>query len=95
MDNMGTKEVFADREHHYAGAPAWTIFRALTDNRHRWLWLHPGEVLPTVLEAVPNQRVAWSSFWPLRPDDTIELTLTEDRGSITLRFVWLTNAPPR
>jgi hypothetical protein len=94
MDAMATRGVLADREHRYAGAPAWIVFRALTDARARWLRLHPGEVLPKLLEAVPNQRVVWSSFWPVSPDDTIELTLTEDRGSTNLRLVWRTSAPP-
>jgi len=35
--------------------------------------LHPGEVMPEVLEAIPNSRVVWSSFWPSSPDDIIEL----------------------
>jgi hypothetical protein len=91
---MAPKEVFADREHHYSGAPAWVIYRALTDARGSWLRLHPGEVVPTLVEAVPNQRVVWSSLWPVSPHDTIELTLTEDRGSTTLRFVWLSSTPP-
>jgi len=91
---MAAREVLADQKHHYSGVPAWVIYRALTDARGRWIRLHPGEVLPALVEAVPTERVVWSSFWPVSPDDTIELTLTEDRGSTTVRFVWMTSKPP-
>lgn len=56
--------------------------------------LHAGEVLPGVLEAMPDQRVLWSSFWPVSADDTIEITLAEDRGDTILNFKWLTSTPP-
>jgi hypothetical protein len=91
---VATRQVLGDRTHQYRGAPRWVIFRALTDARAKWMRLHPGEVLPELIEAVPNERVIWSLFWPVSPDDTIELTLTEDRGTTTLRFKWLTSAPP-
>jgi hypothetical protein len=88
-------EALADRRHVYR-APRWVIFRALTEDRARWLQraLHPGEVLPVVLASVPDERVVWSSFWPISPGDTIEVALTEDRGTTTLRFEWFTSAPP-
>ena len=56
--------------------------------------LHPGEVLPEVLDAAPNTRVTWSSFWPRSPDDTIELLLTPDGGDTLLHFRWRSDDPP-
>lgn len=94
MIAMADREVLADREHQYSGAPAWVIYRALTDARGRWMRLHPGEVLPRLVEVVPNRRVVWSSFWPVSPDDTIALTLAEDRGSTTVRLVWMSSTAP-
>jgi hypothetical protein len=52
----------------------------------KWILLHPGEVLPVVLELIPDQRVVWSSFWPKSPDDRIEIVLTSDRGDTVSRF---------
>lgn len=92
--DMTTKEVLAEREHRYKVVALWVIFRALTDHREKWMELHPGEVLPSVLEAVPNERVVWSSFWPVSPDDTIELDLRQDGLDAILRFRWLSSAPP-
>jgi hypothetical protein len=90
-------EALADRKHVYRGAPRWVIFRALTDDRAKWLRsaMHAGEVVPDVLESVPDQRVVWSSFWPISPSDTIEFTQTEQRaGDTTLRLQWFSRTPP-
>ena len=57
------------------------------------IW-HPGEVMPGVLEAVPDSRVTWSSFWPVSPKDTIVFDLEPDSDGTTLRFRWLTESPP-
>jgi len=35
--------------------------------------LERGKVLPQVFEAISFERVVWSSFWPLSPDDIIEM----------------------
>jgi len=88
------REVLADWTHRYRGTPRPVIFRALTDHRQKWIGLHPGEVLPDLLEIIPDQRVVWSSFWPISSDDTVELTLTEDQGDTLVRFQWFTNSPP-
>jgi hypothetical protein len=88
------REVCADWTHRYRGTPRAVIFGALTVHRQNWIGLHPGEVLPDLLEMIPDQRVVWSSFWPISPDDTVELTLTEDRGDTLVRFQWFTSSPP-
>jgi hypothetical protein len=88
------REVFADRTHAYRSTPLAVIFRALTEHRHQWMTLHPGEVVPELLETIPDRRVVWSSFWPISPGDTVELTLSWDRGGTLLRFQWLTSSPP-
>lgn len=87
-------DVFGDRTHDYPLA-RWLIFRALTAERHMWIGLHPGEVLPDVIDAVPNERVVWSSFWPVSPGDTIEMTLADLPGRRTrLRLIWRSSSPP-
>jgi hypothetical protein len=88
------REVFADRVHRYE-APPWVMFRALTVARW-WLQLKPGEIEPQVLESVPYERVIWSSFWPVSPDDTIEFSLTPEKEgrSTAIRFRWFTDSPP-
>lgn len=90
---MASEEVRADHVHRFR-APVWTVFAALTDDRHRWLRLQPGEVEPTVLEAVPVERVIWSSFWPVSPSDTIEFDLSRYGGGTAMRFRWVTSSPP-
>jgi hypothetical protein len=85
--------VMADRTHKYAVAPPY-LFRALTTRRESWMVLHPGEVMPEVLEAIPNSRVVWSSFWPSSPDDIIELDLTGWGEHSEVRFRWATSSPP-
>ena len=96
MVRVGETEPLADREHVYRGAPRSVIFRALTDHRAGWLrrGLHPGEVVPDVLESIPDERVVWSSFWPTSPGDRIEFTLSKSRGDTTLRLQWFSSTPP-
>lgn len=91
---MLAKKVLADRSHRYRDAPRNVVFRGLTEGREKWMRLHPGEVLPDVVEAVLDQRVVWSSFWPVSEDDTIVITLTEESGDTLLNYKWLTSAPP-
>jgi hypothetical protein len=90
--------VFADRVFRYH-MPLWLLYLALTERRSSWLRLQPGEVEPRVVEAVPIERVVWSSFWPVSPDDIIEFSLSSTtqheitRGS-QMRVRWLSNSPP-
>ena len=81
--------VLADRVHNY-NAPIEYLFHALTDDREWWLGLQPGEIEPQVLEATKFDRVVWSSFWPVSPDDTIEFDLS---GATAIRFRWYTDSP--
>ncbi len=86
--------VLADRTHHYK-LPLDLLFAAVTDARTEWLQLAPGEVMPQVLEAIPLRRVVWSSFWPVSPDDIIELDLSSQWGPESqLRVRWLSRTPP-
>lgn len=39
-------------------------------------------------------RVLWSSFWPVSPDDTVELTLQGGYFWTNVRFVWRSPIPP-
>ena len=85
--------VLADRTHKYVVAPSY-LFLALTARREKWMVLHPGEVMPDVLEAIPNSRVVRSSFWPTSPDDVIELDLGGWGGHSEVRLRWATRSPP-
>ncbi len=84
--------MLADRVHQY-NAPLHQMYAALTVNRSWWLRLQPGEIQPQVLEAIPQHRVVWSSFWPVSPNDTIEFDLSF-RGETFVRFPWSTDSPP-
>ena len=86
-------DVFGDRSHRFA-PPAWVMFDALTVDLDKWLDLAPGEVRPTVLEAERPRRVVWSSFWPVSPDDTVELLLAAEGPGTLLRFIWRSPSPP-
>ncbi|WP_296607027.1 hypothetical protein [Nocardioides sp.] len=48
-----------------------------------WLALRGDEIEPEVLGAARPHLVVWSSLWPARPDDRVEMTLTA-RGTETL-----------
>jgi len=86
-------DVFGDRSHRFA-PPTWVMFDALTVDLDKWLDLAPGEVRPRVLEAERPSRVVWSSFWPVSPNDTVELLLAPDGAGTTLRFIWRSPSPP-
>jgi hypothetical protein len=86
-------DVFGDRTHHFV-PPAWVMFDALTVDLDKWLDLAPGEVRPRILEAERPSRVVWSSFWPVSPNDTVELLLAPDGPGTTLRFIWRSPSPP-
>lgn len=85
--------VFADGVHRFP-APRWFMFSALTTDRLWWLRLQPGEVEPKVLEAIPDERVVWSSFWPVSPADTIVFDLYDDDEQCAVRFRWFSESPP-
>ncbi|GAA1160729.1 hypothetical protein [Nocardioides aquiterrae] len=59
-----------------------------------WLALRSDEVVPEVLEAARPRRVVWSSLWPARPDDWVELTLTARGTETLLGFRLLTPGDP-
>jgi len=77
--------------------PAHILFADLVAPRREQprVWLDPrrDEQWPTVLEAVEGQRIVWSSLWPDRPDDRIELHVGVDGGDSSLEYVWLSPEP--
>lgn len=92
--NEGERLTLADRVHRYSGVPVSFIYAALTTELDAWLRLQPGEVRPAVSDAVPDQRVVWSSFWPDSPDDTIELDLARYGDGTEIRWRWHSSSPP-
>ncbi|MGI8868767.1 MAG: hypothetical protein ACR2F6_07940 [Mycobacteriales bacterium] len=56
------------------------------DPTRRWLILLHDEVEPRVLESTKAERVTWSSLWPDRPDDTIQLEVEPHRCGTRLRW---------
>jgi len=89
---LSARQVLADRTHRL-DAPVSVIQRALSRDRAKWVVLHPGEVLPEVLD-LGAERVVWSSLWPVSPDDTVEFALSRYGTKTALRFRWLTDSPP-
>jgi hypothetical protein len=87
------RDVFGDRSHRFA-APQWVVFQALNVEQDKWLRLNPGEVRPVVLESVKDERVVWSSFWPVSPSDTIEFELSRYGGGTELNFRWFSDTRP-
>jgi len=67
LPDLRRTEVLGDKVFRY-NMPVEVLYSALTDGRSAWLRLQPGEVEPQVVEAVPWERVVWSSFWPVSPD---------------------------
>ncbi|RYJ04725.1 MAG: hypothetical protein EON52_15295 [Actinomycetales bacterium] len=65
-----------------------------TEGPRPWLRLLDDEVPPQVLESSSPGRVVWSSLWPSRPTDWIDMTLEPEDGGTHLTFVVLTDAPP-
>ncbi|WP_207619963.1 hypothetical protein [Nocardioides sp. IC4_145] len=73
----------------------------MPDERGTRAWLADGlrsdEVVPTVLEADEPHRVLWSTLWPHRPEDVIELLVEPAaRDTTRLRSTHLTphDLPP-
>lgn len=93
--DMVDRVVAGEREHRYDSDRTY-VFDLLTRRRSEWIQLHPGEVLPAVVASESDSVVIWSSFWPVSPNDTVEITLSSDRvnGPTTLRYRWLTESPP-
>ncbi len=75
-------------------APPQVVWESLTapdrPGGRPWLNLLPDEVDPRVLEAVPSDRVVWSSLWPSRPRDQVHLELTAAGSETLLKFTLLT-----
>ncbi|WP_377322901.1 hypothetical protein ACFJIY_25680 [Pimelobacter simplex] len=79
-------------------APPHVVWADLVERRaegtRAWLELRDDERRPEVLSSVEGRQVVWSSLWPERPDDRIELTITPDgTGGSRLEFVWLAADP--
>jgi len=53
-----------------------------------WLDLQDDERAPAILEADEPTRIVWSSLWPDRPDDRIELIIAPYESETALEFVW-------
>ena len=59
-----------------------------------WLLLREDEVVPEVLESQRPDRVVWSSLWPGRPGDRVELTMAPADGGTAVTFRLLTADEP-
>jgi hypothetical protein len=59
-----------------------------------WLALRGDEVEPEVLESARPHRVVWSSLWPARPGDRIEMTLSARGLETALGFRLLAAGTP-
>ena len=75
-------------------APPHIVWESLTQPRRHgarpWLNLLPDEVEPRVLEAERPIRVVWSSLWPSRPKDRVQLELASVGTETLLKFTLLT-----
>jgi hypothetical protein len=58
-----------------------------------WLDLRDDETEPTVVEAHEPDLVVWSTLWPDRPGDRIELHISAHRAESRLAFRWLGSEP--
>jgi uncharacterized protein YndB with AHSA1/START domain len=65
----------------------------LASGGRSWFELREDEVEPAILEAREPGQVVWSTLWPDRPDDRIELRLLADREGSRLTFTWLSPGP--
>ena len=77
--------------------PPDVLWAALTDPRasggRPWFELQEDEVEPAILEAREPGQVVWSTLWPDRPDDRIELRMLSERQGSRLTFTWLSPGP--
>ena len=83
---------------HRLPAPQHVVWESLT-NPHKqgskpWLRLLSDEVEPEILRAEEPTRLVWSSLWPSRPHDQVELELTSVGGETALKFTLLTSDEP-
>lgn len=79
-------------------APPAVVWESLTSphapGTRSWLILERDEVEPVVLEGERPGHLVWSSMWPERPDDRIELTLSSKGADTALRFRLLAAGEP-
>ena len=83
---------------HKLPAPQHVVWESLT-NPHRqgsrpWLILLSDEVEPEVLVAEEPTLLLWSSLWPSRPHDQVQLELSSVGGETALKFTLLTPGDP-
>ncbi len=75
-------------------APPRVVWESLSTPRRpgarQWLNLLTDEVDPRILETEPPERLVWSSLWPSRPRDLIQLDLTPSGSETLLRFTLVT-----
>lgn len=70
------------------------MFDALVTEHANWVRLRPREVMPKVVAQEQPSHVAWSSLWPVAPDDRIDFHLRSDGPGSAVRFVWTSRRPP-
>jgi hypothetical protein len=46
------------------------------------------------VDAVRSELVVWGSLWPVSPDDRIGFVIAAEGQGSTVRFAWVTPAPP-
>ena len=72
-------------------APPHVVFTSLTHpglpGARPWLVLLDDEVPPVILSSHEPHRVQWSSLWPSRPNDLVDLELSPKDGGTLLRFI--------
>ena len=83
---------------HKLPAPRHVVWESLT-NPHKqgtrpWLILLADEVEPKILVAEEPTRLVWSSLWPSRPHDQVQLELSSVGGETVLTFTLLTPEEP-
>jgi hypothetical protein len=75
-------------------APPHVVWRSLVEPHQAgarpWLRLLDDEVEPRVLRAEEPGVVVWSSLWPRRPDDVLDLDLRPAGGGTALRWTLTT-----
>jgi len=83
---------------HKLPAPQHVVWESLTNPHKRgsrpWLNLLSDEVEPAILVAEELTRLVWSSLWPSRPHDQVELELSSVGRETALTFTLLTPDDP-
>jgi hypothetical protein len=79
---------------HMLPAPQHVVWESLTNPHKRgsrpWLNLLSDEVEPKILVAEEPTLLVWSSLWPSRPHDQVQLELSSVGGETALTFTLLT-----